>query len=281
MVASIWGRTVGEYARAASALAGVPLDDVVAVEINLSCPNLEGGRHLFAHSPEDTAAVVAAAASCQRPRWAKLTAATHRLVAVARAAAHAGAEAVTLINTVPGLVLDLEARCPALGAGGGGLSGPAIHPLAVRAVFDVHAELPDLAIVGVGGVANGLDGIELMLAGATAVQVGTATFADPRAPSRVLAELTDWCRTHGVTRAADIRGAAHRREHPLPVRQPIQRVPGWGWRSTSTTWSPPHASPAVWRPGSARPRWASSSSARPARNRSGPCRTWVTRSSWT
>jgi dihydroorotate dehydrogenase (NAD+) catalytic subunit len=96
---------------------------------------------------------------------------------------------VTCINTLLGLAYDPHTRRPVLGAGGGGLSGPAIHPVAVRAVHDVHAALPELPIVGVGGVASGWDATELLLAGATAVQVGTATFADPRAPARVLAEL--------------------------------------------------------------------------------------------
>jgi dihydroorotate dehydrogenase (NAD+) catalytic subunit len=107
--------------------------------------------------------------------------------------AAAGADAVTCINTLLGLAYDPATRRPVLGAGGGGLSGPAIHPVAVRAVHDVHAALADLPIVGVGGVSSGWDATELLLAGATAVQVGTATFADPRAAMRVLAEL----RLHG------------------------------------------------------------------------------------
>ena len=105
-----------------------------------------------------------------------------------------------------GLAIDPETRRPRLGGGGGGLSGPAIRPVAVRAVFDVHAALPHVPIVGVGGVASGEDAVELLLAGASAVQVGTATFADPRAPRRVLGELTDWCRRHGVDRVADLTG---------------------------------------------------------------------------
>ena len=108
---------------------------------------------------------------------------------IARAAAAAGAEAVTCINTLLGLVYDPVTKRPALGAGGGGLSGPAIHPVAVRIVHDVHAAVADLPIIGVGGVASGWDAREFLLAGASAVQVGTATFADPRAPMRVLHQL--------------------------------------------------------------------------------------------
>jgi dihydroorotate dehydrogenase (NAD+) catalytic subunit len=188
IVASIWGRTVDEFRRAADLLAGAPTD-VVAVEINLSCPNLEGRNAIFAHDADLAAAVVEATAGCGRPRWAKLSANTDRIVDVAGAVREAGAEAVTCINTLLGMVYDPETLAPALGAGGGGLSGPAIHPIAVRAVHDVHAALPDLPIVGVGGVVTGWDVHELCLAGATAIQVGTATFADPRAPIRVLQGL--------------------------------------------------------------------------------------------
>ncbi len=189
VVASIWGRSVEDYARAAELLAGAP-PEVVAVEVNLSCPNLEGRNAIFAHDPERSAAVIAATAVAGRPRWAKLSANTDRIVDVAGAVAAAGAEAVTCINTLLGLAYDPTTHRPVLGAGGGGLSGRAIHPVAVRAVHDVHAAHPELPIVGVGGVASGWDATELLLAGAVAVQVGTATFADPRAPAKVLAALS-------------------------------------------------------------------------------------------
>jgi len=189
VVASIWGRSVDDYARAAELLAVAP-PEVVAIEVNLSCPNLEGRHAIFAHDAELSAAVIAATAVAARPRWAKLSANTDRIVEVAGAVATAGAEAVTCINTLLGLAYDPATRRPVLGAGGGGLSGPAIHPVAVRAVHDVHAAHPALAIVGVGGVASGWDATELLLAGASAVQVGTATFADPRAPAKVLAALS-------------------------------------------------------------------------------------------
>ena len=210
VVASIWGRTVDEFARAADLLAAAPAG-VVAVEVNLSCPNTEAGRDLFAHSAEATRAVVAATAGCGRPRWAKLSPNVAHLDEIAAAAEEAGAEAVTLVNTVLGLAIDPEARAFRLGSGprGGGLSGPAIHPVAVRAVFDVHRARPDLPIVGVGGVAGGADAAELILAGASAVQVGTATFADPRAPGRVLAELAAWAGRQGAARIAAMIGDVH------------------------------------------------------------------------
>jgi dihydroorotate dehydrogenase (NAD+) catalytic subunit len=207
VVASIWGRTVDEYRRAADRLAAAP-DNVVAVEVNLSCPNTEAGRDLFAHSADDTRAAIAATAGCGRPRWAKLSPNVGHLAEIAAAAHAAGAEAVTLVNTALGLAIDPETRRFRLGSGarGGGLSGPAIHPIAVRAVFDVHRALPDLPIVGVGGVASGADAAELLLVGATAVQVGTATFADPRAPHRVLRELQGWAVRQGVPRIDEVIG---------------------------------------------------------------------------
>ena len=208
VVASIWGRSVDEYRRAADLLADAP-PEVVAVEVNLSCPNTEAGRDLFAHSAADTRAAIEATAGCGRPRWAKLSPNVGGLDEIAAAAQGAGAEAVTLINTIMGMAIDPETRRFRLGSGsrGGGLSGPAIHPIAVRAVFDVHRALPDLPIVGVGGVASGTDAAELILAGASAVQVGTATFAEPRAPHRVLRELQGWASRQGLVRIDEVIGA--------------------------------------------------------------------------
>ena len=208
VVASIWGRTVEEFARAAELLAGAP-KEVVAVEVNASCPNLEDRRALFAHSTTATAEVVAAAAAAGRPLWAKLSPNTPDLPDVAAAAVAAGAEAVTVANTVLGMVIDTEARRPLLGAGRGGLSGPAIRPVAVRAVFDTHAALPDVPIIGVGGVASAVDAVEFLMAGASAFQVGTATFADPAAPALILRDLGRWCDNHGVAHLSELIGAAH------------------------------------------------------------------------
>lgn len=178
VVASIWGRTVEEYEKGAAMLSSAP-PEVVAVEINLSCPNTHAGRALFAHDERATEEVLEATAACKRPRWAKLSPNTDRLVEVAAAARRGGAEAVTLINTVFAMVDGMA----------GGLSGPAIHPIAVRAVHDVHEAHPDLPIIGVGGVRDGKTARDLLDVGAVAVQVGTATFADPCAAGRVLADL--------------------------------------------------------------------------------------------
>jgi dihydroorotate dehydrogenase (NAD+) catalytic subunit len=208
VVASIWGRSVDEFAAAAQALASAP-PAVVAVEVNVSCPNVEDRRRMFAHSPQSTAAAVAASAPCGRPLWAKLSPNVADIVEIAGAALEAGAEAVTLVNTLLGMAIDLDRRSPALGGGGGGLSGEALHAVAVRAVFDCRAAFPAAAILGAGGVASGEDAVELLLAGASAVQVGTATLADPRAPMRVLAGLERWCRKRGVQSVSELVGGAH------------------------------------------------------------------------
>jgi dihydroorotate dehydrogenase (NAD+) catalytic subunit len=208
VVASIWGSSVDDYARAAAALAEAP-GGVVAVEVNVSCPNLEDRGSMFAHSRTATAEVIEASTVVGRPMWAKLSPNAADLPEIAEAAYGAGAEAVVLTNTLLGMVIDTESRRPVLGAKKGGLSGAAMHPVAVRAVFDVHEALPELPIVGVGGTSSGTDVVEFLLAGASAVEVGTATFADPRAPRRILGEFEQWCQRHGVESVAELIGGAH------------------------------------------------------------------------
>ena len=206
VVGSIWGRSVDEFASAASDMRGA---EVIALEVNAACPNLEGRAGIFAHSPELTAAIVEAAAVSQLPLWVKLSPNTPELVAVARAAVDAGASALVLVNTVLGMVIDIESRRPALGNGGGGLSGPGILPVALRAVYECRAALPATPIVGVGGVSRGEDAIAMVMAGANAVEVGSATFADPRAPWRVAREAQRWMRRHGVAEISQLSGVAH------------------------------------------------------------------------
>jgi dihydroorotate dehydrogenase (NAD+) catalytic subunit len=208
VVVSIWGRRVEDYARAASLLAEAP-PCVVAVEVNVSCPNLEDRSRMFAHSPTATGAAVEASGACGRPLWAKLSPNTSDLLEIAEAALAAGAEALTLTNTLLGLAIDTERRAPVLGAGGGGLSGDALHSVALRAVYDCRAAFPDAGIVGVGGVSDGQGAVRMLLAGADAVQVGTATLADPRAVLRVQAELAAWCARHQVGAIRELVGAAN------------------------------------------------------------------------
>jgi dihydroorotate dehydrogenase (NAD+) catalytic subunit len=209
VIASIWGRTVDDYAAAAAPLKRVA-DRLTAVEVNLSCPNVEERSAVFAHAPATTTAAIAAVVhelGGALAVFAKLSPNVTDLCAIAHAALTAGATGLTLINTVMGLVIDVEARRPSLGAGGGGLSGPPVKPVALRAVWEVSRAFPGTPIIGTGGVSTGTDAVEMLLAGATAVGVGTATFADPRAPQRVLDELRAWCARHDVTRVADLVGA--------------------------------------------------------------------------
>jgi dihydroorotate dehydrogenase (NAD+) catalytic subunit len=204
VVVSIWGRTVEDYHLAAKALADVG-SEVVAVEVNISCPNTEAGNHLFAHSTEMTEQVLAATEVCQRPRWAKLSPNVGPgLVDIARAAQRGGAEAVTLVNTFFGLAVDPVTGQARLGNGAGGVSGPAIRPLAVRAVADVRRALPELPIVGVGGVRSADDVVEFARVGANAVQIGTATFADPRTVGRLGTDLAQWCAKQDTARFVDL-----------------------------------------------------------------------------
>jgi dihydroorotate dehydrogenase (NAD+) catalytic subunit len=207
VIASIWGHSVDDFARATEMLAGA---DVVAIEVNVSCPNLHTSRSergMFAHDPDATREVVAAVVGATSlPVFAKLSPNVTDLTTIAGAAVEGGAEGLTLVNTVLGLLIDAETRRPVLGGGGGGLSGPAIKPIALRAVHEVTRALPDVPVIGTGGVQSGIDAIEMMLAGASAVAVGTANFRDPRAPYRVLDELRAWCASHGVTRVRDLIG---------------------------------------------------------------------------
>jgi dihydroorotate dehydrogenase (NAD+) catalytic subunit len=225
VVVSIWGRRVDDYAEAASLLAAALRGrsaNVVAVEVNVSCPNLEDRSRMFAHSPQATAAAIKAAAKCGLPLWAKLSPNTSDLIEVAGAARDAGAEALTLVNTLLGLAIDERTWRPSLGAGGGGLSGPALHSVALRAVFDCRSAYPDVPIIGVGGIADGAGAMRMLLAGAQAVQVGTATLADPRAPVRVLAGLRRILEGGGdealpvVASLSEVIGAAHRRANCPP-----------------------------------------------------------------
>jgi dihydroorotate dehydrogenase (NAD+) catalytic subunit len=161
---------------------------------------------MFAHSTAMTSEVMAATDGCRRPRWAKLSpnVGVVGLPEIARAARDGGAEAVTLVNTYFGLVVDAVSGKAVLGNGGGGVSGPAIKPLAVRAVADVRAACPDLPIIGVGGITSAADVVEYARVGANAVQIGTATFANPRIVGQLVTELQQWCAKQKVGAFVDL-----------------------------------------------------------------------------
>jgi dihydroorotate dehydrogenase (NAD+) catalytic subunit len=217
IVVSIWGASADSYRTAAAQVASIAgalaAGPIVAVEANISCPNVEDRERMFAHSQAGTTAAVAAAADGLADSglslWAKLSPNVTDLPAIAGAALEAGATGLTLVNTLMGLAIDPATGRARLGNGGGGLSGPALHPVAVRAVYECRRVYPAAVIIGVGGVSTGADAAELLAAGADAIEVGTATFADPGAPGHVLDELRAWCIAHDISHLDQLRGRAH------------------------------------------------------------------------
>jgi dihydroorotate dehydrogenase (NAD+) catalytic subunit len=217
---SIAGNTSGEFADVAATLrASDAFDAVVGVEVNISCPNVANRGLVFACDPMASAKVIALVRE-QLPRdvpiFAKLTPDVTDIVSVAQASVKAGADGLTMINTLLGMVIDTDRLRPQVAGVTGGLSGPAVRPVAVRAIWQTRAamregRLPTVPIIGVGGVRTGRDALELVAAGASAVQVGTATFNDPSAPLRVGRELRDLLQEKGFERFTDAVGVAHER----------------------------------------------------------------------
>ncbi len=180
---------------------------IAAYELNVSCPNVKAGGMEFGHDPrqlEDLTALCRAAT--QRPLWVKLSPNAPDLVATARAAVAGGADALTLINTLRAMAIDAVARRPVLATAFGGLSGPAIKPVALRMVWEVHTALPSTPLVGIGGIECGRDVIEFLLAGASAVQVGTAIFRNPRGPLRIIDEVAAFCDENGIADVTELIG---------------------------------------------------------------------------
>ncbi|MBI4336238.1 MAG: dihydroorotate dehydrogenase [Chloroflexi bacterium] len=207
VILSLAGESPEEFGQLAQVAEGTP--GVAALELNLSCPNVAGGLD-FGQVPSLAAQAAARVkASTSLPVLVKLTPNVTDIVAVARAAEGAGADAVTLINTVVGMALDPERLQPVLPGATGGISGPAIRAIALAMVFKAYREL-SLPIVGVGGISCLQDALELMAAGATAVQIGTATFADPTLPQRVVAGLGPFCARRRLASIGGLTGAAHR-----------------------------------------------------------------------
>ncbi|HEX2050041.1 MAG TPA: dihydroorotate dehydrogenase [Actinomycetota bacterium] len=206
--ASIAGNTVDEFVRVADKLR-TGGRGIAGVELNISCPNLEDRNDMFAHSPEATAAVVGAVKDALRrvPVFAKLSPNVTSVLDVAAAAVDAGADGLSLVNTLMGMAIDVETRRPKLASAIGGLSGPALRPVAVRIVHEVHRAYPHVPIIGQGGVTTGLDAVELMLAGASAVAVGTANFVNPRATLDVARGVAEYLARHNLASPAELVGA--------------------------------------------------------------------------
>lgn len=206
LVVSLSAATTAAFAEAAARLAATP--GIAAIEANISCPNLEEDGRAFAMFPDSAAAAIAAMrAVCPLPLWAKLSPNTGDIAAVARAVEAAGADAVVVANTILGLAIDIDRMAPRLGAGMGGFSGPAFKPIALRLVWQC-AQAVRIPVIGVGGIATAEDAVEFMMAGAAAIQVGTASFVSPTAMPLVLDGLRDFCARRGFARVADLTGLA-------------------------------------------------------------------------
>ena len=206
LIVNIWGGSVEEYAEVAARLTqvGVP---VAAIECNVSCPNVKEGGHTFGQDPAVLARLVRAVrAATTLPLIVKLAPNVPDVAPYAAACADNGADAIALINTIPAMVIDIETRRPVLGNKTGGLSGRCVHPVAVKAVYDAH-RCSKLPILAMGGVYEARDAIELMLAGATAVAVGTATFTSPATAAAVCDGIAAYCERHGFAAARELTGA--------------------------------------------------------------------------
>lgn len=210
VIVSISGESVEEYASLARRLRNIP--NLSGIEVNISCPNVENRGLVFACDPVASRAVVDAVRrniGGELPIIVKLSPDVTDIVAIAREVVAAGADGLALINTVLGMVIDIDAKRPRLAGVTGGLSGPAIRPIAVRAIYQVHAALPQTPILGMGGVVSGRDALELIFAGASGISIGTATFGNPTAVMKVKQELKELLVARGYSSLADAVGAAH------------------------------------------------------------------------
>jgi dihydroorotate dehydrogenase (NAD+) catalytic subunit len=213
VIVSIAGETIEEYATLARKLRSA--SGISAVEVNISCPNVENRGLVFACDPDASRRVIDGVRKTiggELPIIAKLSPDVTDLPAIARGVVDAGADALALINTVLGMVINLDTMRPHLGGKTGGLSGPAIKPIAVRAIYQVHATLPKVPILGMGGVASGKDALELILAGASGISVGTANFGNPHAIIQIRDELQHLLAIRGFTTLSQAIGYAHRSE---------------------------------------------------------------------
>jgi dihydroorotate dehydrogenase (NAD+) catalytic subunit len=204
VIVNVSGHTAGEYAAVIERLEG---SGVAGYELNISCPNVDSGGMAFGTSCASAAEVVSTCRQVtERPLIVKLSPNVTDIVEIAESVVDAGADAVSLINTLLGMAIDVESQRPRLGRVVGGLSGPAIKPVALRMVWQV-ATAVEVPVIGMGGIMSAEDAVEFMLAGAAAVSVGTANFVDPVSTMRVTDGLADYCEARGMARAADLTGA--------------------------------------------------------------------------
>jgi dihydroorotate dehydrogenase (NAD+) catalytic subunit len=216
VIVSIAGETIEEYATLARKLRSA--SGISAVEVNISCPNVENRGLVFACDPDASRRVIDGVRKTiggDLPIIAKLSPDVTDLPAIAKGVVDAGADALALINTVLGMVINVDTMRPHLGGKTGGLSGPAIKPIAVRAIYQVHAALPKVRILGMGGVASGKDALELILAGASGISVGTASFGNPHAIIEVRDQLQQLLAARGFTTLSQAVGYAHRSEEVM------------------------------------------------------------------
>lgn len=211
IIVSIAGETADEFATLARKLRGI--SGISAIEVNISCPNVENRGLVFACEPTSASEVIKSVRGIvggELPILAKLTPDVTNIVTIAKAVIDAGADGIAMINTVLGMVINTETMLPHLGGKTGGLSGPAIKPIAIRAIYQVKEALPEVSILGMGGVASGKDAFEMILAGASGVSIGTASFGDPSAVYRIQNELREILTSKGFKSLREAVGYAHR-----------------------------------------------------------------------
>jgi dihydroorotate dehydrogenase (NAD+) catalytic subunit len=208
VIVNIAGDTIEEYEKLAEELDGVP--GIKGIEVNISCPNVKAGGAAFGASPDSAAEITKAVrAITSMPMLVKLTPNTGDITGVARAVAEAGADAISLINSVKGMAIDIVARCPTISNITGGLSGPAIKPLALALVYEVVGAV-EVPVIGCGGITSAEDALEFIMAGASAVQVGSATFGNPRASLDVLEGIKRFMEKEGIKKLSEIIGVGRR-----------------------------------------------------------------------
>jgi len=209
LIVNIWGKSIDEYAKVASLVSADASGVVSAIEMNVSCPNVKAGGHTFGQDPAVLAETVSAVRKASSlPLFVKLAPNVPSMYPYVKACEDAGADALSLINTLPAMVIDVKSRRPVLGNITGGLSGRAVHPVAVKAVFDAR-KATKLPILAMGGVYGANDAVELMLAGADAVAVGTATFTNPATAGEIYRGIEEYCRENGFSSVGEITSAAN------------------------------------------------------------------------